>query len=324
MRNIIDCVWEALNVATDRGEADVSKRLSFSVKEQIVQLTGACFWYWNSFHSFLDTCEVPRAMYARYPRDTFNKYQAMRNVLNDLEERGQTVVLNNIISNFYRLRGPVDRDSLDVATAKRLLDEFRDAVGNDPIEVEVERQKAEAKRAAYRDSLANVDFARQSLRGLNSRFLELASGSSHTPQQRGFALEVLFFDLLQLAEFEYSRPYRTPHGEQIDGHFRFEKFDYLVEAKWVSGPAKPEHLAVFDNKIRGKAQSTRGLFLAAEGFDRRAVEKFSGDAPRIVLTTGEDLALVLSGTVDLHDLIRAKIDAMVRHGRIDYSAREML
>ena len=50
-----------------------------------------------------------------------------------------------------------------------------------------------------------------------------------TPQQRGYKLEDLFCDLLELHEMDYKRPYKTRDGEQIDGHFRYEKFDYLFE-----------------------------------------------------------------------------------------------
>lgn len=105
------------------------------------------------------------------------------------------------------------------------------------------------------------------------------------------------------------------------GHFRYEKFDYLVEVKWTSGPTKQKDLAVFDGKIRGKAQSTRGFFLAANGFDNDTVNKFSGDAPRIVLMTGEDLALVLDGRLPFFDVMKAKIDAIVRYGNINFSVR---
>ena len=149
----------------------------------------------------------------------------------------------------------------------------------------------------------------------------MTTANRHTAQQRGFELECLFFDLLQFAEFEYAAPYRTPGGEQIDGHFRYEKFDYLVEVKWTSGPTKQKDLAVFDGKIRGKAQSTRGFFLAANGFDNDAVNKFSGDAPRIVLMTGEDLAVVLDGRLPFFDVMKAKIDAIVRYGNINFSVR---
>ena len=122
---------------------------------------------------------------------------------------------------------------------------------------------------------------------------------------------------------EYSKPYRTPDGEQIDGHFKYEKFDYLVEAKWTIGLTKQTHLSIFDGKIKGKAQSTRGLFLSANGFDENAVKKFSGDAPRIILMTGEDLAMVLSGQVLFFDLMKAKVDAIVRYGNIYFPVRNI-
>ena len=41
-----------------------------------------------------------------------------------------------------------------------------------------------------------------------------------------------------------ARWYRTPDGEQIVGHFRYEKFDCLIEVKWTSGPTKQKDLAV--------------------------------------------------------------------------------
>ena len=152
----------------------------------------------------------------------------------------------------------------------------------------------------------------------------LSAATDLTPQQRGFKLEALFFDLLHFAEFEHTKPYRTSNGEQIDGHFKYEKFDYLVETKWSAGPTKQKDLSVFDGKIRGKAQSTRGLFLAAEGFDDNAVNKFSGDAPCIVLMTGEDLAIVLSGTLPIFDVMKAKVDAIVRYGNINFPVSRIL
>jgi len=161
------------------------------------------------------------------------------------------------------------------------------------------------------------------LADLNRRFIALASGSDVTPQERGFALEALFFELLAFSEFEYTKPYRTANGEQIDGHFRYEKFDYLVEAKWTEAPTQQSDLSVFDGKIRGKAQSTRGFCLSANGFAESAILKFSGDAPKIVLMTGEDLALVLNEQITFDDAMKAKVDAIVRKGQIYLPLREI-
>jgi len=242
----------------------------------------------------------------------------MRNVLEVLEEQNKNDVINSIISNFYRLRNAVDKDNLDNKKAKQLLEEFREMVGNDPIENEIKKQKQKQARANYQQSVEQVRSKTKKLDQLNHEFITLASSIDITPQQRGYKLEDLFFDLLLFSEFEYSKPYRTPDGEQIDGHFKYEKFDYLVEAKWIDGLTKQKDLSIFDGKIRGKAQSTRGFFIAANGFDKSGVNKFSGDAPRIVLMDGQDLAMVLNGQFAFFDAMKAKVDAIVRYGNIDY------
>lgn len=299
----------------------MSKKLSFETKERMVTLAGTCFWFWNSFYSFLESSGVPKDLPRRFPKESFNKYDVMRNVLTWLEEHGDQNTINAIVSNFYKLRNAVDRDNLDEKRAKQLLEEFREAVGTDPIDREIEKRERARAKQAFEESLIQKQTHVIRLEELNSRFISLASTKEVTPQQRGFKLEDILFDLLQFSEFEYTPPYRTPGKEQIDGHFRYEKFDYLVEAKWEKDLTKQPDLSVFDGKIRGKAQSTRGFFLSATGFDEAAIRKFSGDAPRIVLMTGEDLALVLCGRVSLYDAMKAKVDAIVRHGSILFHLR---
>lgn len=301
----------------------MAKKINYELKEAIVSLSGACFWFWNSFHSFLDSCGVPKSLQQKYPKEAFNKYQVMRNILEHLEESNKIEVINNIISNFFKLRNAVDRDQLDEKKAKQLLSEFRDLVGNDPIEKEIERREREKSRSNHKVAINQQKSQRKRLEDLNSFFTSLITSTEYTPQQRGYKLEEIFCDLLQFSELEYSKPYKTPDGEQIDGHFKYEKFDYLIESKWEDGQIKQKDLSIFDGKIKGKAQSTRGLFLAANGFDENAVNKFSGDSPRIILMTGEDLAMVLNGRVLFHDAMKAKIEAIVRYGNINYPIRNI-
>ena len=300
----------------------MKNQFSFAIKQQMIELSHTCFWYWGTFYSFLESSGVSKSHYQRYPKDTFTKRQAMRNILGDLEERGQIDTINALISNFYRLKNAVDRDKLDTKEAKRLLQEFRDSVGNDPIETAIKQQQQEKARADYQESAEHKKATKEKLLKLNQRFLSLVALKNVTSQQRGFKLETLFYDLLHFAEFEYEKSYRTL-DEQIDGHFKFEKFDYLVEVKWIKGPVKQEDMSIFDGKIRSKAQSTRGLFLAASGFDENAVKKYSYNSPRIILMTGEDLALILDGTISLFDVMKAKVDAIVRYGNINFSARNI-
>lgn len=297
----------------------MEQRIRFDLKEQLVSLSGACFWFWSGYYSFLDSCGVPKSLYLRFPKD--NKYSVMRNVLEVLEEQNKTDVINNIISNFYRLTKVTDKDNLDVKKALKLLEELREMVGNDPIENEIKRQKQSQARTNYQQSVDQVRSKTKKLDEMNNEFIMLTTTTELTPQQRGYKLEDLFFDLLQFSELEYSKPYRTPDGEQIDGHFKYEKFDYLVEAKWINGLIKQKELSIFDGKIRGKAQSTRGFFIAPNSFDENAVNKFSGDAPRTILMSGQDLAMILSGQFTFHDAMKAKVDAIVRYGNINAPLR---
>jgi restriction endonuclease Mrr len=304
------------------GKLKLAKRINFQLKELMVSLSGACFWYWNSFYSFLDSCGIPKGFKNKFPKESYNKYEVMRNVLDYLEETNQTEIINNIISNFYKLKTAVDRDALDEKKAKQLLAEFRELVGDDPIEQEIKKRTQEDAKNKYQSSIAGQQLRKKKLEDLNSTFISLVTTKEYTPQQRGYKLEDLFCDLLQYNEMEYSRPYKTD-GEQIDGHFKFDKFDYLVECKWEEGVIKQQDMSIFDGKIRGKAQSTRGLFLAANGFDPQAVQKFSGDSPRIILMTGDDLALILSGQILFFDAMKAKVDAIVRYGNINFSLRNI-
>lgn len=290
----------------------------------MVSLSGACFWYWNSFYSFLDSCGVSETLRLRYPKETYNKYQVMRNILEHLERSNEIEIIKNIISNFFKLNNAVDRDNLDIKKAKQLLAEFREIVGNDPIEKEIERRKREESRENHNTAIDGQKSQRKRLEDLNLFFTSLITTTEFNPQQRGYKFEELFCDLLQLSELEYSKPYKTSDGEQIDGHFKYDKFDYLVELKWEEGLIKQKDLSIFDGKIKGKAQSTRGLFLSANGFDNNAIVKFSGDSPRIILMTGEDLVFVLSGRVLFHDAMKAKIEAIVRFGNINYPIRNIL
>jgi len=297
-------------------------KLNYNTKQKIIELAGNCFWYWNSFFTFLDSCGVPKRMQEKYPRSAYSKYDVMRNVLGELEDQNNSEVINTIVSNFYRMRRAVDEDVPDTKKAKRMLDEFREIVGDDPIEKEIEKRQREQSKKKYQEATqANMHY-RKRLEELNGKFLNLHTTTEMTNQQRGYALEDLFCDLLELNELEYKRPYRHP-GEQIDGHMRYEKFDYLLETKWEKNPISQDALSVFDGKIRGKAQSTRGLFIAANGFDDNAVQKYSGDSPRIILMTGEDLALILSGRIDFQDGMKTKVEAIVRHGNIQKHLREM-
>lgn len=295
--------------------------LGFNEKEKIVALSSACFWYWDSFYAFLNNCQVPQLLQDRYPRGAYKKPSIMRNILNDLEIVNNEKILKNIVSEFFKLRvSALNKDNVDIAKVRELLNEFKELIGNDPIEEEIKKQQSEKKKQDYLVGINKNKSFQDRLQILNQQFLLLHSSSN--VQQRGFELEKIIAELLRMNEFEFVKSYKTL-GEQIDGYLKFEGFDYLLEMKWTDGLTAQKDVTIFDGKIRGKAQSTRGVFISMNGFDNNVIVKFSNDSPRIILMTGEDLALVLNGSRGLYDVIYAKVDALVRHGNICHLARNM-
>ncbi len=290
------------------------KKLNFQIKQKIVELSGACFWFWNTFFNFLESCGVSKNIVNKYPKESFSKYKIMQNVLHDLDFQNNSNVINQIVSEFFKMRTAVDKDYLDEAKAKRLLNEFKSLVGNDPIEREIENQKSRDTQERLKKESEEKKMEREKLEIFKNKFLGLLQNSSN-PQQRGFDFEKLFFEILELERFEFSKPYKNP-GEQIDGHFKYEKFDYLVEVKWEKDSAKQKDLSTFDGKIKSKAQSTRGIFVAINGFDQNAICKFSGDSPRIILMDGQDLMSILEGRTTFYDCLKSKVNALVKHGNI--------
>jgi len=293
----------------------MKKALNYNTKEKIVKLAGSCFWYWNGFYSFLESCGVKANLYKRFPKDTYSKYDVMRNVLSYLEENKDFETINNIVSEFFRLNSPVD-DAVDIKKAKSLLQDFKEHIGTDPIERAIAKQNQEASRERYEKNIEKHKNKAVSLKNLHQKFCSLIN-SDVTPQKLGFELEKIFMEILLLEEFEYNPPYRT-NNEQIDGVFRHDKFDYLIEIKFESALVKKDALSIFDGKIRGKAQSTRGFFLAMNGFDQDHIKDFMGHSPRLVLMDGQELVAVLDGRISLYDLINSKVRELVKSGEIFY------
>lgn len=297
--------------------------IPYNVRNLLIKLSGACFHFWDDYYDFFINCGVSRSITKQYPRNAYNKYDVMRNILTRLEDKNDRKTLNCIISNFYRMEKAVHPEQLDKQKAKKLLTEFRGAVGSDPIEQEIKKRERKRNKAKYKSTVKEEQLRKQELEKLNKRFMDMAALKDMTKQQRGYKFEKLVFDLLEFSEFEFKPPFKND-TEQIDGHFRYQNFDYLIEARWRAEKAKQKHLAVFDGKIKGKVQSTRGLFISAEGFDDNVVNNFGGDSPRIILMDGADLVMILNGSRSFSDAMKAKIDAAVQQGKIYLSVSEIV
>jgi len=284
--------------------------MDFNVKGKLISLSGTCFWYWNNFYSFLESCGIPSSVYKQFGKEG-GKYQIMRSVLELLERQGKYDVIKTIAVQFFNLIP--SGDGIDIDKANKQLEEFKAMVGISLIEEEVNKREFAKKREEWKRISAEKEIYKNKLMNIKERFLIL--NASEDKQKRGYELETLFFDLLELEEFEFHRPYKSA-GEQIDGHFRYEKFDYIVEIKWTEAFTRQSDLSIFDGKIKGKGQSTRGFFVSINGFDTNAVSKFSNDSPKIMFMDGQELFTLLEERTTFYDLMKLKADAFARKGDI--------
>tara|TARA_R110002049_G_scaffold171144_1_gene337695 strand:- start:46 stop:936 length:891 start_codon:yes stop_codon:yes gene_type:complete len=294
-------------------------KLNFEVRQKVIEIAGVCFWYWDNLYNFFESCGIKKSHYLKY--DGESKYKMMRNILSDLEDKQDDKTLMAILTNLYNLKGLPDKNVPDEAKAKNALKEFKEICGNDIIENELKNRKAVEKARQNKENTEAVISSSKKLQDLNKEFLGLFT--TDDKQKRGYDLERIVSDLFTLNEFEFHKPYKVKN-EQIDGYFSYDKFYYLLEIKWVAGFVKQGDLAVFDKKIDKKAKSTRGLFIAMDGFDEEGILSISGKEPRILLMDGEDLSLILNGTVSLKDALKAKIDKLVKEGNTYFKVRELI
>lgn len=285
----------------------MSKIIKYEVKQKIIELSWACFWYWQSLYSFLDSCWIPKSWCSNFD-NTLTKYALMRNILNNIEEKNMFDLYHNIISWFYGLTWPIDKDKLDIKKAKILLNEFKELVWKDPIEEEINRQKFEEKLKQDKENIMKKINFNKTIEWLKQEFYNLASNSETniTNQKRWFELEKIIIEIIRINELEHHKSYKTISWEQIDWYLKFDWFDYLIESKREEDQIKQKDLSIFDWKIKGKAQSTRWIFISISWFDKSAIMKFSSDNPRIILFDWEDIVSILEWYYNFCDILKMK------------------
>lgn len=287
--------------------------MPFEVREAIVQVCGKAFWLKDPFRAFLLSAGVEPETYDRYSDES--KFKIARHVLSELDALGDDgwLVQRRIVTELCNLRGipdnaVVDRDA--AIGALRYLKEV--AAAHQLLVTEQQHDAARREHEAKRRQAALAARAKKT-EELRTAFNALAT-SHDDPQGRGYSLEDLLAELFELHDISYRRPYRTA-TEQIDGHFEFKGFDYLVEARWRMTQPTEGDLAAFKIKVDKKISSTRGLFVSIPGFRPEVVVQFTqGVTSNIVLMDGQDVALILEGQVSLNDALELKIQKAAQEG----------
>jgi hypothetical protein len=176
--------------------------------------------------------------------------------------------------------------------------------------------------AAEKIRVSNVSSKEHALMSIKSTFYKLASLEDR--QAAGRSLEEVLNNLFELYDLKPREPFRVV-GEQIDGSFELDNEIYLVEAKWEKKPLSEQPLMVFREKIQGKSNITRGVFIALNRCTSEAMDAITrGKQPNFFIIDGYDLVSVLERILSLHELLRAKIRCLAEEGRLLLSASEIV
>lgn len=293
----------------------MTEPLSFELDEAIIAACGTAFYYRSQVRALFLKAGVPPAMYDRYGEQS--KFQAARGVLGELNALGTPghAVKRKLVVELAGLREPMehaDNPNEGRANLKRL----RELAQRGRVIVDADAQHRDAARKRREVRERAKDHSARRTAELRDNFRALTT-SSKTPQQRGLDLEPLLAELFALHEVEYRKSYKTG-TEQIDGAMHYKGFDYLVESKWEKAPSGVNDLFTFLGKVVGKAESTRGLFIAQSPFRPEVVQQLTAATKRLILMDGSDLALVFEGTFTLTDVLDIKTAKAAQEGILFY------
>lgn len=136
-----------------------------------------------------------------------------------------------------------------------------------------------------------------------------------SPQQKGYALEKMFAELMKISGISVEEPFRI-EGEQFDGAIKYDGHYYLIELKWVAEKTQPKEIGHFFYKVNGKLQA-RGLFIAMNGFSDAAISTLpNGKELKVLLLDGIHLANVIYGRYKFQQLLEYAVRQASLRGEI--------
>ncbi|MBA3525383.1 MAG: restriction endonuclease [Sphingomonas sp.] len=195
---------------------------------------------------------------------------------------------------------------LDRAEAEACIQRLRDAVSKRNATTDARRKTATA--SSVKQTRAG------DLSALTTAFHKMF-GTGMTVQARGKLFEKFLQELFNRQSINMGDPFNLT-GEQIDGTFKFEGENYIVEAKWQDAATSTAQLYQFAHKVDGKMHG-RGLFVSVNAFSHDGIKAIvHGKMIKTILVDGEDLSHVLEGRLTLVELLDYKIRAAQTRGDV--------
>ncbi len=294
--------------------------IPFEVIEQLIQCFGKCFHFKDTLVSFLIASGLEQRLAMKY-KDEY-KFVWGKKLLGELNESEEgRIKIKKIITGFYQLRNLPDSQVADKEAGLSALRRLKELITENKIIIETQKTETVSRHKVSQEKEKILKQRQEKLESIKNLFF---GGFSNTNrQQAGYSLEDIIKELFALSNIEYKKSYKT-ETQQIDGYFRFEGFDYLVEAKWRNDQPNEGEIGSFQRKVITKLESTRGLFFSINGFRDEVIKQFNGNGANIIFFTGEDLTLILEGRIELTDVLIKKIEKAAQYGNSSTNVRDIL
>lgn len=295
-------------------------QLPYEVRSQIIQCIGLCFHYKDNVEAFFISCGVDRRL-TRKHKDLV-KFVWARSLLNDLDELDNGFYIQRqILTELCKLKKLPDKDVPNPDAGLSALRTLKELALKNKLEVEEVKRKTENIKIMIDEKQRIAQERATLLNELKIIFMSAITASNR--QSAGYSLEDILERLFPIFDLDYRKSYKT-ETQQIDGYFKFEGFDYLVEAKWREKQPNENDIGGFKRKVDTKLESTRGIFVSINGFRDEVIKSFEGPGNNIIFFSGEDLIHILEGRIDINEVLHKKIDKAAQEGKAYVSVSSMI
>ena len=299
---------------------DISVHLPFEIRNQIIQCIGSCFHYKDNVEAFFISCGVNKNLASK--DKSLAKFVWARSLLADLDDiEDGFEIQKRILTELCKLRNLPDKDAPNPDAGLSALRKLKELAVANKLEIEDEKTHGNYRKQMNEEKTKIIQDRAKVLNELKNDFA--SSIISVDRQKAGYSLEDILEKLFSIFNLDYRKSYKTV-TQQIDGSFKFEGFNYLVEAKWRTDQPSEGEIGEFKRKVDTKLDSTRGIFVSISGFRDEVVKCFDGQGSNILFFSGEDITHILEGRMDLDEIIRIKIDKAAQEGKVYFPVLLML
>jgi hypothetical protein len=167
---------------------------------------------------------------------------------------------------------------------------------------QIRKKAKESKTADYHNELLRV----------RDLFID---AEKLTGQQRGYAFERVFTELMKISGIPVEEPFRIT-GEQMDGAIKYGGHYYLIELKWTKEKAAHLEISSLYLKVEGKMEA-RGIFVSMNGYSSEIILSLpKGKKLTTLLLDGMHFSNVIFGRYTFQELLEHSLSQASLKGEI--------